>query len=337
MHGVVDVGDGLAVLQVRGGVGVQQQVAVLQRDGGESGEPADVVRLQAVQVVLLAAVEPPGGEEGGGAGGGLDRLVAVPGGAEEEQFVIAHQGAAVAACGGGLGGELHDQVDDADAVGAAVGEVAEEPDPGAAGRPVAVGVDQALVVQFGAQLFQVAVHVADDVDRAGRLAGAGGRVRVGRGGGVGQRRAEFDGRRVVAVGELEGRGGLVGQGRFVPGVVLVLVAALLLALVPGVFVVLVPALLPAFVPGVFPAVVAALPLGREGRGLVGGDPLGVHGVALAVGRPVLFEVAGAAVAAVGLGVVGLGVVRGAGVARGGLGFVIGAVGQHVEVRLVAGA
>ena len=99
--------------------------------------------------VLLAAVEPPGGEEGGGARGGVDGGVAEPLGAEQQQLVVAHQRLAVAAGGGGLGGQLHHEVDDADAVRAAVGEVAEEPEPGGARGPVAVRVDQALLVERG--------------------------------------------------------------------------------------------------------------------------------------------------------------------------------------------
>ncbi len=155
---------------------------------------------------------------------------------------------------------------------------------------MAVGVDQALVAQLGAELVEVAVHVADDVERADRLAGGGGRVRVVGLAGVGERGAELDGRRVVALRSGAGvaavrGGGVVRQGGLVTG-------------------------------------------------LLVGAVLGVHGVALfgAGDRPVLFEVPGAAVAAVGLGLV-----AGRGVPAVGVRFVIGAVRQHVEVRLVAWA
>ncbi len=153
---------------------------------------------------------------------------------------------------------------------------------------MAVGVDQALVAELGAELVEVAVHVADDVERAGGLAGAGGRVRVVGLAGFGERGAELDGRRVVALRArvaAVGGGGVVRQGGLVTG-------------------------------------------------LLVGAVLGVHGVALIGpgGRPVLFEVPGAAVAAVGLGLV-----AGRGVPPVGVRFVIGAVRQHVEVRLVAWA
>ena len=60
--------------------------------------------------------------------------------------------------------------------GPAVGEVAEEPEPGGARRPAAVGVDEALRVQGRDQLVEVAVHVADDVQRAEAVGRAGRRL-----------------------------------------------------------------------------------------------------------------------------------------------------------------
>ena len=111
-----------------------QQVAVDLLDGVEAGHPLQVVVLEAVHVGLLAAVEQPGRLEGGGARAGVDGGVAEPLGAEQQQFVVAHEGLAVAAGRGGLGGQPHHEVDDADAVRAAVGEVAEEPQPRGARR-----------------------------------------------------------------------------------------------------------------------------------------------------------------------------------------------------------
>ncbi|MGX1119418.1 hypothetical protein RKD37_004781 [Streptomyces ambofaciens] len=103
--------------------------------------------------------------EGGGARAGVDGRVAEPLGAEQQQLVVAHQRLAVAARRGGLGGQPHHQVDDADAVRAAVGEVAEEPQPGRARAPLAGLVDEALLPEGGQQLVEVAVHVAPTTNR----------------------------------------------------------------------------------------------------------------------------------------------------------------------------
>src|ERR1044072_8013461 len=59
---------------------------------------------------------------------------------------------AVAAGRGRLGGQPHHEVDDPDAVRAPVGEVAEEPQPRGARGPVALGVDEALLLERGAAL-----------------------------------------------------------------------------------------------------------------------------------------------------------------------------------------
>jgi hypothetical protein len=125
--------------------------------------------LEAVHVGLLAAVQQPGRLEGGGARAGVDGGVAEPLGAEQEQLVVAHERLAVAAGRGGLGGQPHHQVDDADAVGPAVGEVAEEPEPRGARAPAAGRVDQTLLPQRGHQFVQVAVHIPYDEQRTGAL------------------------------------------------------------------------------------------------------------------------------------------------------------------------
>lgn len=78
VDGVVDVLDGVAVVQVRGGVGVQQQVPVRQGGRVQPGHPLEVDVLQALHVGALAAVEQPGGLEGGGAGAGVHGGVAEP-------------------------------------------------------------------------------------------------------------------------------------------------------------------------------------------------------------------------------------------------------------------
>ena len=115
--GVVDGLDGVAVVEVRGRVGVHQQMPVLLQSTASS---RDIhwrwTSWRRSMSGLLAAVEQPGGLEGGGAGAGVDRGVAEALGAEQQQFVVAHQGLAVAAGGRGLGGQPHHEVDDADAV-----------------------------------------------------------------------------------------------------------------------------------------------------------------------------------------------------------------------------
>ncbi|BFO22942.1 hypothetical protein SHKM778_93300 [Streptomyces sp. KM77-8] len=93
--------------------------------------------------------------------------------------MVAHEGLAVAAGGGGLGGQPHHEVDDADAVRAAVGEVAEEPQPRGAGAPLARRVEETLLLEGGHQFVEVAVDVTDHVQRA--LAGGGLRSGDGRG------------------------------------------------------------------------------------------------------------------------------------------------------------
>jgi hypothetical protein len=125
-----------------------------------------VVVLEAVHVGLLPAVEQPGRLEGGGARAGVDGGVAEALGAEQQQLVVAHEGLAVAAGRGGLGGQAHHEVDDADAVRAAVGEVAEEPQPGGARAPVAGRVDEALLLERRHQLVEIAVDVTHDEQRA---------------------------------------------------------------------------------------------------------------------------------------------------------------------------
>ena len=152
---------------------------------------------------------------------GVDGRVAEAVGAEQQQFVIAHQGPAVAAGRRGLRGKLHDEFDDADAVGAAVGEVAEEPQPGAARRPVALVVDESVLAERGQQLVEVAVHIADDVQRSralrpftGCLRRVGEHRQVAGGGGVvggDQRRVGLG--RLVRAGRGGNGGGVRGRGR----------------------------------------------------------------------------------------------------------------------------
>jgi hypothetical protein len=130
-----------------------------------------MVVLEALHVGLLAAVEQPGGLEGGRSRAGVDGGVPEPLGAEQQQLVVAHQRLAVAAGRGGLRGQPHHEVDDADAVGPAVGEVAEEPQPRGPRRPAAVDVDEALLPQRGDELVEIAVDVTDDVQRSRPLVG----------------------------------------------------------------------------------------------------------------------------------------------------------------------
>lgn len=87
--------------------------------------------------------------------------------------MVAHERLAVAADRGSLGGQPHHEVDHADAVGAAVGEVAEEPQARGPGGPVARGVEEALFLERGDQLVEVAVHVAHDVQRTRPVGGLG--------------------------------------------------------------------------------------------------------------------------------------------------------------------
>ncbi len=63
--------------------------------------------------------------------------------------------------------------------GPAVGEVAEEPQARGPGGPVARGVEEALLLERGDQLVEVAVHVAHDVQRTRPVGGLGGRHRGG--------------------------------------------------------------------------------------------------------------------------------------------------------------
>ncbi|CAM5731571.1 hypothetical protein SALBM311S_10914 [Streptomyces alboniger] len=96
--------------------------------------------------------------------------------------MVAHQCLAVAAGRGGLGGQPHHEVDDTDAVRAAVGEVAEEPRPGGARAPVARGVQEPLLLEGARQLVDIAVHVSDDEQRTGTGRRLRGREGVGVGG-----------------------------------------------------------------------------------------------------------------------------------------------------------
>src|ERR1044072_5515951 len=65
--GVVDRLDGVAVVEIGGGVGVDEQMSVDLLDGVQPCHPLQVVVLEAVHVGLLSAVEQPGRLEGGGA------------------------------------------------------------------------------------------------------------------------------------------------------------------------------------------------------------------------------------------------------------------------------
>lgn len=139
-----------------------------------------------------------------GVDGGVGELLR----ADEQQLVVAHQGLAVAARRGGFRGEPHDEVDDPDAIGAAVGEVAQEPEPGVARCPVGVGVDEALFGEGGHQLVQIAVDVADDEERAEPLPGD----RAGFGDGL-----HLDGVAAVDDGEVALGGGVPLRGLVADG------------------------------------------------------------------------------------------------------------------------
>lgn len=89
------------------------------------------------------------------------------------------------------------------AIGAAVGEVAQEPEPGVARCPVGVGVDEALFGEGGHQLVQIAVDVADDEERAEPLPGD----RAGFGDGL-----HLDGVAAVDDGEVALGGGVPLRG-----------------------------------------------------------------------------------------------------------------------------
>ena len=129
------------------------------------GGPADVLAGERLLVAGLAAVELPAAGEAARAEVGRDLGVAEAVHAKKQDLVIAQQGVDAAADVSGLRGEAHDEVNGAEAVGAAVDEITEEPQRGAAARPRAVRIDQTGVGERRDQLRSVPVHIADHVRR----------------------------------------------------------------------------------------------------------------------------------------------------------------------------
>ena len=149
-------------------VGVDDEPVSLPGDRRQRREPRDVLRRQRGEVRVDAAVELPDVVERGCRRGSSRR--AEPVGGEDQRLVVPEQAAHRAAA---LALEPPHEVDRADAVGAAVDEVAEEPETCVGARPRLRRVEEPGVAEEADEHVAMPVDVAHGEDgrrRAQRVA-----------------------------------------------------------------------------------------------------------------------------------------------------------------------
>ena len=153
----VDLVEAVAVAEVGGRVGVDEEPVALARDRGAGEHPSTCSGVSPRMSALVTAVHPPHVAERRPREGGVAVAEAV--GGEQERLVVAEEAADGAVA---LALETADEVDRAEAVGAAVDEIADEPEDGVGAGPPLRGVDQAAPTEERRERVAMAVDVAHD-------------------------------------------------------------------------------------------------------------------------------------------------------------------------------
>ncbi len=159
MYGGVDLCDGAAIAQVKGGVGMDKQAAGGEGHSGELRKPCKVLAGQLSQVFAVAAIVFPAGDKAA-TQTGRTPAKAVCG--QHHQFVVAQQAGYLPTGLLRLGLEAHNQVEDRNAVRAAIDEVADKPEDCAPAGPGVVLIDQVCIAQQLDEFFHLPVDIADD-------------------------------------------------------------------------------------------------------------------------------------------------------------------------------